>query len=188
MQLQFLSWGRLEWQAGEFEYDWLIRYLEVYVLFYGRCSSWWQGTQNCHNKIALSSKILLYTFFLGGACVNIFAYVYGCQESRSALYHCTSLIREIINWEELAAQQVPEILCLTPSSRVTGMHHHAFAFWCNSWGIHTWFFTIVMQAHFQLSHVPSLYIDFAMYLQNWVITSLPITYWGCLSTQWRHLF
>lgn len=54
--------------------------------------------------------------------------MYGCQESKSTLYHCTSLIREIINWEELAAQQVPEILYLTPSPSVTGMHHHALPF------------------------------------------------------------
>lgn len=58
-------------------------------------------------------------------------YLHMCMGAKSQglpFNHCTSLIREIINWEELAAQQVPEILCLTPSSRVTGMHHHAFAF------------------------------------------------------------
>lgn len=54
--------------------------------------------------------------------------MYGCQESKPALYRCASLIREIINWEELAAQQVPKILCLMPSPRVTGMHHHALPF------------------------------------------------------------
>lgn len=39
VQLHFLSSGRLDRQAGEFEYDWLIHYLETYVLFYGSRSS-----------------------------------------------------------------------------------------------------------------------------------------------------